>query len=105
MAVCVRYAQGGGLTDRQRAVRERTRLEAVERFARGEKNSEIAEALRVTERSVERWRRAWRERGEAGVVSKGSPGRPRLGPDQVARLGGNWSVDRLPMAGRTSDGR
>nr|WP_278192751.1 helix-turn-helix domain-containing protein [Streptomyces kasugaensis] len=33
-------------------------MEAVERFGRGEKNREIAAALRVSERSVERWRRA-----------------------------------------------
>lgn len=63
-------------------MRERIRLEAVERFGRGEKNREIAAALRVSERSVERWRRVWRERGEAGVLSKGSPGRPRLSPAQ-----------------------
>ncbi|MFE7278059.1 helix-turn-helix domain-containing protein [Streptomyces sp. NPDC057623] len=82
----VRYGQGGGLTDVGRATRERFRLQAVERFEGGEKNREIAAALRVSERSVERWRRAWRERGEAGVLSKGSPGRPRLSEAQVARL-------------------
>ncbi|WP_455431503.1 IS630 family transposase [Streptomyces celluloflavus] len=82
----MRYAQGGGLTDAGRGARERIRLEAVERFGRGEKNREIAAALRVSERSVERWRRAWRERGEAGVLTKGSPGRPRLGPTQISRL-------------------
>ncbi|WUH90874.1 winged helix-turn-helix domain-containing protein [Streptomyces sp. NBC_00433] len=48
----MRYAQGGGLTDAERAVRERVRLQAVERFERG--------ALRVSERSIERWRRGWR---------------------------------------------
>ncbi|MFI0765259.1 helix-turn-helix domain-containing protein [Streptomyces sp. NPDC021218] len=55
----VRYAQGGGLTDAVRAVRERIRLQAVERFEREEKNREVATALRVSERSVERRRRAW----------------------------------------------
>ncbi|MFI1259282.1 hypothetical protein ACH4U6_37110 [Streptomyces netropsis] len=39
----------------------------MERFGRGEKNLEIATALRVSERSVEWWRRAWRERGETGA--------------------------------------
>ncbi|MER5201105.1 winged helix-turn-helix domain-containing protein [Streptomyces sp. NPDC002884] len=48
--------------------------------------SKIAAALRVSERSVERWRRQWRERGKAGVLSKGSPGRPRLSEAQIARL-------------------
>ncbi|HEY9372172.1 MAG TPA: winged helix-turn-helix domain-containing protein [Streptomyces sp.] len=103
----MRYAQGGGLTDAGRAARERIRLQAVERFAGGEKNREIAAALRVSERSVERWRRAWRERGEAGILSKGSPGRPRLSPVQVARLeleldGGplvqGWADQRWPLA-------
>ncbi|MFF4248999.1 winged helix-turn-helix domain-containing protein [Streptomyces sp. NPDC001822] len=82
----MRYAQGGRLTDAGRAVRERVRLRAVERFEGRQKNSEIAAVLRVSERSVERWRRQWRERGEAGVLSKGSPGRPRLGEAQLARL-------------------
>ncbi|WP_417466393.1 helix-turn-helix domain-containing protein [Kitasatospora aburaviensis] len=82
----MRYAQGGGLTDAERAARERIRLQAVERFESGEKNREIASGLRVSERSVERWRQQWRERGEAGVLSKGSPGRPRLSESQIAKL-------------------
>jgi DNA-binding NarL/FixJ family response regulator len=53
-AVWVRYAQGGGLTDAGRASRERTRLQAVDRFERGERNKDIATALRVSERSAER---------------------------------------------------
>ncbi|MFG2364541.1 winged helix-turn-helix domain-containing protein [Streptomyces mirabilis] len=69
-----------------RTTRERLRLQAVERFEGGRKNVEIATALRVSVRSVERWRRAWRELGEAGVLSKGSPGRPRLSEVQIARL-------------------
>ncbi|MFI0146351.1 winged helix-turn-helix domain-containing protein [Streptomyces globisporus] len=82
----MRYAQGGGLTDAERTTRERLRLQAVERFAGGRKNAEIAAALRISLRSVERWRRAWRESGETGVLSKGSPGRPRLSEAQIARL-------------------
>ncbi|MEU9167772.1 hypothetical protein AB0D34_08250 [Streptomyces sp. NPDC048420] len=39
-----------------------------------------------SERSVERWRRAWRERGETGLLSLGSPGRPKLSEIQFARL-------------------
>jgi transposase len=82
----MRYAQGGGLTDAERAARERIRLQAVKRFEGGQKNRNIAAALRVSEGSVERWRRALRESGNAGAASKGSSGRPRLGPAQVARL-------------------
>ncbi|MGW5683636.1 helix-turn-helix domain-containing protein, partial [Nonomuraea sp. NPDC003754] len=42
-------------------------------FAQGEKNTAIARRLRVTERSVERWRRAWREGGAQALHSKGPP--------------------------------
>ncbi|MFE1755772.1 helix-turn-helix domain-containing protein [Streptomyces anandii] len=45
------------------------RPQALERFQAGERNAEVAAALRVSARSVERWRRAWREGGEAGVLS------------------------------------
>lgn len=64
------------MTDAERVARERVRLEAVARFEAGETNRAVAAVLRVTGRSVERWRRQWREAGQAGVSSKGSPGRP-----------------------------
>ncbi|MFE1989165.1 helix-turn-helix domain-containing protein [Streptomyces mirabilis] len=99
----MRYAQGGGLTDAERAVRERLRLQAVERFQTGQKNTEIAKALRVSERSVERWRRAWREGGEAGLHSRGSPGRPRLSDAQIARL--ERELERGPLAHGWADQR
>ncbi|WTZ69470.1 helix-turn-helix domain-containing protein [Streptomyces sp. NBC_01383] len=66
-------------------MRERVRLEAVGRFESGAKTREIAAELRVSERSVERWRRQWRESGEEGVRSKGSPGRPRLSSEAVSQ--------------------
>ncbi|MEV1041364.1 winged helix-turn-helix domain-containing protein [Streptomyces sp. NPDC050204] len=99
----MRYAQGGGLTDAKRAARERIRLEAVGRFESGGKNREIAAALRVSERSVERWRRQWRERGEEGVRSKGSPERPRLSADQIAKL--ERELERGPLAHGWADQR
>ena len=68
-ALDVRYAQGGGLTDTGRVVREQIRLDAVTRFDSGATNREVAVALRVSQRSVERWRRSWRELGEVGVLS------------------------------------
>ncbi|WP_280686336.1 helix-turn-helix domain-containing protein [Kitasatospora sp. MAA19] len=73
------------------------------RFEGGEKNREIAAALRVSERSVERWRRQWRERGESGVASKGSPGRPRLSEAQVARL--EKELERGPLVHGWEDQR
>ncbi|MEU1031544.1 helix-turn-helix domain-containing protein [Streptomyces mirabilis] len=60
------------------------RLDAVARFEAGDKNTVVAATLRVSERSVERWRRQWREGGADGVASKGAPGRPRLSGAQVA---------------------
>ncbi|MFE2582917.1 helix-turn-helix domain-containing protein [Streptomyces sp. NPDC059378] len=50
--------QGGGLTDAERAKRERLRLQAVERFECGQENAAIAAALRISVRSLERWRRS-----------------------------------------------
>ncbi|MEU5306494.1 winged helix-turn-helix domain-containing protein [Streptomyces noursei] len=82
----MRYAQGGGLSAERRQAREQVRLEAAERFARGEKNSQIANELRVTERSVERWRHAWRQAGAQGLAFRGSPGRPKLTDAQFALL-------------------
>lgn len=101
----MRYAQGGGLTDAERAALERIRLQAVVRFEDGEKNREVAAALRVSERSVKRWRRAWRERGEAGVLSQGSPGQSRLSETQIARLERGplvhgWADQRRPAVSR-----
>ncbi|WP_455772866.1 IS630 family transposase [[Kitasatospora] papulosa] len=99
----MRYSQGGGLTDAERAARERVRLQAVACFQSGEKNREIAAALRVSERSVERWRRQWREDGHAGVASKGPPGRPRLSDAQMARL--ERELERGPLTHGWTDQR
>ncbi|MET7516997.1 winged helix-turn-helix domain-containing protein [Streptomyces sp. NPDC005480] len=99
----MRYPQGGGLTDAERAGREQVRLQAVACFERGEKNRETAAALRVSERSVERWRRQWREEGQAGVASKGSPGRSRLSDTQIAKL--ERELERGPLAHGWADQR
>uniref|UniRef100_UPI0035714A35 helix-turn-helix domain-containing protein n=1 Tax=Streptomyces olivaceoviridis TaxID=1921 RepID=UPI0035714A35 len=61
----MRYPEGGGLTAERRAFREKIRFRAGERFAAGEKTAVIAKDLRVSVRSVERWRvpgarAAWR---------------------------------------------
>ena len=84
------------MTDAGRNMRERIRLEAVSHFESGEKTRDIAIALRVSQRSVEWWRRAWREHGEPGVLSKGSPGRARLDAGQLARL--ERVLERGPLA-------
>jgi putative transposase len=50
----MRYAQRGAYTPAGQQRRERLRLEAAGRFARGDGISEIARDLRVTEGSVRR---------------------------------------------------
>ncbi|MGW3177473.1 helix-turn-helix domain-containing protein, partial [Streptomyces sp. NPDC001153] len=59
----MRYPQGGGLTPERQAFRERIRLEAAERLATGASNAEVAKDLRVSVRSVQRWRQAWHDAG------------------------------------------
>jgi putative transposase len=43
--VVMRYAHGGGLTPKEQQRRERLRLEAAERFSRGEKTEVVAREL------------------------------------------------------------
>ncbi|MEU1182866.1 helix-turn-helix domain-containing protein [Streptomyces sp. NPDC005820] len=63
----VRYCWGcevrarWGCSAAERSARERVRLDAVARFEAGQTSRAIATALRVSERSVERWRPRWRE--------------------------------------------
>ncbi|MET7458632.1 winged helix-turn-helix domain-containing protein [Streptomyces sp. NPDC005574] len=82
----MRYADGGGLTTERRAAREEIRLEAGRRFARGDRNSVIAKDLRVSERSVEQWRRNWRESDMQGLKSKGPAKLPKLSDERFALL-------------------
>ncbi|WP_420824026.1 MULTISPECIES: IS630 family transposase [Streptomyces] len=82
----MRYAQGGGLTPKKQAAREQLRLEAAERFARGEKTRDVARELRVGERQVEKWRRTWREGGAEALRSKGPMCVELLSPAQWERL-------------------
>ncbi|MGW5434331.1 helix-turn-helix domain-containing protein [Streptomyces sp. NPDC004059] len=71
----MRYAHGGGLAPKEQEKRQRVRLEAAERFARGEKTEAVAVKLRVTSRSVRRWRREWE--GGAVRTSCARRGQPR----------------------------
>nr|WSS66286.1 winged helix-turn-helix domain-containing protein [Streptomyces sp. NBC_01177] len=82
----MRYSEGGGLTAERRAFREEIRLQAGQRFAAGEKTSVIAKNLRVSVRSVERWRRAWREGGMEGLRSAGPANSPTITDAQFAVL-------------------
>lgn len=82
----MRYAQRGGYTPAEQQRRERLRLKAAERFARGDTIREIAGDLRVTEGSVRRWRRAWQAGGTGALRSRGPVSREKLSPRQWARL-------------------
>jgi transposase len=82
----MRYPQGGLLTAKGREFREQVRLTAAAMFADGAASAEVARALRVSVRSVERWRAAWRNGGPAALASAGPATHPRLSPEQFARL-------------------
>ncbi|MEU0678228.1 helix-turn-helix domain-containing protein [Streptomyces sp. NPDC006172] len=74
----MRYPQGGGLTAERQQFREELRLRAADRFARGEASSVIAKDLRVSVRSVQRWRQMRDEGGPRALRSQGSASLPRL---------------------------
>ncbi|MFE0420847.1 transposase [Streptomyces tendae] len=82
----MRYPQGGGLTPERQAFRERIRMEAAERFGAGASSAEVARDLRVSVRSVQRWRRAWQDAGTAGLRSAGPVSLPKLSEKLFAVL-------------------
>nr|WP_281272980.1 helix-turn-helix domain-containing protein [Streptomyces reniochalinae] len=84
----MRYPQGGGLTPGREAFRDRIRLEAAERFAAGTCNAEVAKDLRVSVRSVQRWRRAWLGSGTEGLRSAGPVPRGGSQPCSAKTLAG-----------------
>ncbi|MFI8436831.1 winged helix-turn-helix domain-containing protein [Streptomyces sp. NPDC079020] len=82
----MRCPQSGGLTAERQCKREELRLQAAEGFARGEGSSAIARDLRVSVRSVQRWRQAWAEGGPRSLRSQGPASLPRLSEKQFAQL-------------------
>ena len=99
----MRYAQGGGLTAEGRRRREQVRLEAVERFGQRAPAAVIAAELRVSERSVRRWRRAWEAGGVAGLASRGQAARCLLDEAQLAEL--ESVLEAGPLAAGWTDQR
>ena len=92
----MRYAQGGGLTAGGRRRRELVRLEAARRFGQRVPAALIAAELRVSERSVRRWRQAWLAGGPAGLASRGQAAQCRLDEQQLAAL--DVALDAGPLA-------
>jgi len=67
--------------------REGRRLRALELKERGWKQTEIADALGVTEGAVSQWMKRAREEGAEGLRHKPPPGAtPRLSEDERAKL-------------------
>ena len=99
----MRYGQGGGLTAEGRRRREQVRLAAVEMFEQRVSSADIAAELRVTERSVRRWRRAWVAGGAAGLASRGPAARCLLDEQQLAAL--DVALEAGPLAAGWEDQR
>ena len=99
----MRYAQGGGLTAEGRGRREQVRLEAARRFEQGAPSAVIAAELRVSERSVRRWRQAWQAAGPAGLASRGQAAQCRLDEQQLAAL--DVALEAGPLAAGWEDQR
>ena len=93
----MRYADGGGLTARGRAARERVRLQAAGMFEQQQPTGEIAARLRVSTKSVCAWRRAWLAGGRAGLSSRGPGGAGCKLTDQQLDLLAD-ELDRDPAA-------
>jgi transposase len=84
--------------------REWLRLQAAERFARGDGIDGIAHDLRVMPGSVRRWRRAWQDGGAEALRSPVPVSREKLSPQQWARL--EAELRKGPLAhGLTGDQR
>ncbi|MFK0252153.1 helix-turn-helix domain-containing protein [Streptomyces sp. NPDC090445] len=62
----------------------------------GRDNAAVAKELRVSVRSVQRWRRDWEDRGTQGLRSRGPVSRPKLNDALFAVL--EKDLDRGPAA-------
>lgn len=91
------------MTAEGRERREQVRLAAVERFEQRVPATVIAAELRVTERSVRRWRHAWETEGLPGLASKGQAARCQLDDVQLAEL--ETALDAGPLAAGWEDQR
>jgi putative transposase len=70
----VRYPDGGGLSAAARLRREAVRRQAAGMFSEDATTAQVAGWLRVSEKSVRQWRRAWVAGGDAALASAGAGG-------------------------------
>jgi transposase len=83
----MRYPDGGGLTIKERAPRERVRLAAAELIGAGASDREVAKRLRVSRMPANRCRRALAAGGKQALASKGAGGaRCKLTTAQLREL-------------------
>jgi transposase len=83
----MRYGDGGGADQAERARRERVRQRAAQLFADGKSAVEVAGLLEVSTKSAYQWRRAWVAGGGQALASKGPSGpQPKLSDEQLSRL-------------------
>jgi transposase len=93
----MRYGDGGGVDQAERARRERVRHQAAQLFAQGRSAIEVAGLLEVSTKSAYQWRRAWVAGGVEALASKGPAGPdPKLSDTQLARL--KQRLERGPAA-------
>jgi transposase len=98
---------------------EQRRRRAIELLERDVPVHVVAERLGVDRRSVRRWKRAYRRRGEAGVAAQPAPGRPSKltarqrqtlvqgilrGPEAAGYPTGLWTCRRIVQFVRTRFG-
>jgi transposase len=76
-------------------------MEAAARFDEGQSTKDVARELRVRERTVGKWRRAWRIGGVDALRSKGPVSAEKLSARQWARL--ESELNRGPLAHEFAD--
>jgi len=82
----MRYADGGGLTDAERAQREAVRMSAADDFDQGATYQQVAGKYRVAQKSAWQWWNTWKTKGRTGLLSKGPASQCRLTGEQLREL-------------------
>jgi putative transposase len=83
----MRYGDGGGVDQLERARRELVRQRAAELFEADVPAIEVAQKLEVSTKSAYQWRRVWVAGGAPALASNGASGPdPKLTNEQLARL-------------------